>query len=1122
MMFRRLGRVLEKEKERLKENLKKVGGVNNAEETRKKKEALDQLRASYKALLQDHLGATDSTASALNESSAVVNDLCTALETCLFHGVKKSRRANELPHFWQVVEGLADINEQAFGPTLFMVRQLPTVQTPYGLCRAWIRKILNENSLAFNLQTMRKHPKLLVQAYEPVALLRDAEASEILVTILQSLDGFAFRIELSQLRLDAEPSKPVAVRQDAGFHSARHQAQTQRSTQALVVRGAGMSNSNGRYSRKGDKDGAAWFVSDKGFEIFRFASGRAADGQPTWQWCLGQPTASALYYYQILKRPDALLPPESGWVVHSSTNQAPAPSIEFELVPVAQSQGNSGAKPPMSIASTAKPATPSRSGVPSSVTTSSGASGGADTQRGPSPTTSSGSTSRPQSTRALSSQGGHSPPFAHEGQGALAAMPEEGGFFSVATEDVAHVVAKPKHRKKKKKIALVYKTPEPPSGNDGANGGEGGGAAGGTAAAPGTATTDGAPSLDFQVTTHVFKTVSSSRKSKKKKHKHHHHHHKHKHKDADAGGEEESSSSSSSTTNRRSSRDHGHRRRSRTTPPKSSAEISSADAAETVGEASPEIGKPNSVSLAPTAAAGGSGETLGSATVTGVSNTGTSLNMGGDGSTAPDADAGKEAKDGDGSESDFDDDQFIAMIKETAGAAGIDKGLTDDEDEDDNDDDGAQAEAELLRSAEDEISPTSTAVKVDDHEQRAVRVRPSTTGASITDQAQPPVGADGIGAKENAAGASAAAVSANDPAGENEESPEEKRKRVWNTFSKSLRDIAELKLAPVRVNNNWEMRVEHQRKQRLRAQFVEKRKRLGQRISQLRSELGPRASEVMMHAYGGEQPADQSQIDDTSDVKVQSDQAAFDQFLEQRRLLRERILEEKKALQNIAASNEANAKASATTKAEKKATEAKVLLALNHVYVKAVSIPGDGNDQDDEEDSDDDVGSALHAGGGRGSAATADWLFRLEARFVQPGTKKDDGQLLWTAVRSNHEIAAFLAWAEEVGARLTPSAVLAAREAAAGRPRAITAAVLTEQVNEALKSALVSASPATVKFLAAMHHEMETAQAAAAAAEQGGARKRSVTIGSRSRTERTTKNRAPAKSLLGRLFGGGR
>ena len=236
-----------------------------------------------------------------------------------------------------------------------------------------------------------------------------------------------------------------------------------------------------------------------------------------------------------------------------------------------------------------------------------------------------------------------------------------------------------------------------------------------------------------------------------------------------------------------------------------------------------------------------------------------------------------------------------------------------------------------------------------------------------------------------------------------------------------------------------------------------------------------------------------------------------------------------------------------------RATEAKVLLALNHVYVKAVSIPGDGNDQDDEEDSDDDVGSALHAGGGRGSAATADWLFRLEARFVQPGTKKDDGQLLWTAVRSNHEIAAFLAWAEEVGARLTPSAVLAAREAAAGRPRAITAAVLTEQVcpvdmtwqnclqllhwgtrfrdincvavsqvNEALKSALVSASPATVKFLAAMHHEMETAQAAAAAAEQGGARKRSVTIGSRSRTERTTKNRAPAKSLLGRLFGGGR
>lgn len=132
---------------------------------------------------QDHLGE-QAQHSALNESSEVVNKLCEALEACLFHGVKKSRDASEvcvaaqpvtpaavvgllcrlpsssnnvifvsvrtctkLPHFWPVVEGLAKVSEQAFGPTLFMVRQLPTVQTPYGLCRAWIRKILNENSL---------------------------------------------------------------------------------------------------------------------------------------------------------------------------------------------------------------------------------------------------------------------------------------------------------------------------------------------------------------------------------------------------------------------------------------------------------------------------------------------------------------------------------------------------------------------------------------------------------------------------------------------------------------------------------------------------------------------------------------------------------------------------------------------------------------------------------------------------------------------------------------------------------------------------------------------------------------------------------------------------------------
>ena len=53
-MFQRLGRVFEKEKARLAEGLKTVrhGGARNAEEARRKKQALDELRASYKALLQ--------------------------------------------------------------------------------------------------------------------------------------------------------------------------------------------------------------------------------------------------------------------------------------------------------------------------------------------------------------------------------------------------------------------------------------------------------------------------------------------------------------------------------------------------------------------------------------------------------------------------------------------------------------------------------------------------------------------------------------------------------------------------------------------------------------------------------------------------------------------------------------------------------------------------------------------------------------------------------------------------------------------------------------------------------------------------------------------------------------
>ena len=82
------------------------------------------------------------------------------------------------------------------------------------------------------------------------------------------------------------------------------------------------------YTLKGDKDGAAWYQSSTGFEIFRFATKARDDGQPTWQWCVGQPSASALYYYYITNNKDETLPPTKGWVVHSSTKKSPAPQLE--------------------------------------------------------------------------------------------------------------------------------------------------------------------------------------------------------------------------------------------------------------------------------------------------------------------------------------------------------------------------------------------------------------------------------------------------------------------------------------------------------------------------------------------------------------------------------------------------------------------------------------------------------------------------------------------------------------------------------------------------------------------------------------------------------------------------
>lgn len=50
-MLQRLGRVFEKEKERLKEGLK-IGHANNPEAAKNRQVCVQQLQASYKALLK--------------------------------------------------------------------------------------------------------------------------------------------------------------------------------------------------------------------------------------------------------------------------------------------------------------------------------------------------------------------------------------------------------------------------------------------------------------------------------------------------------------------------------------------------------------------------------------------------------------------------------------------------------------------------------------------------------------------------------------------------------------------------------------------------------------------------------------------------------------------------------------------------------------------------------------------------------------------------------------------------------------------------------------------------------------------------------------------------------------
>ncbi|XP_042893596.1 sorting nexin-29-like isoform X2 [Penaeus japonicus] len=171
------------------------------------------------------------------ETDDRVASLCTSLESALSYGLKPRSPNRGLAAIKQVKDIVSSgLNlhltlpgGDAEAPVLWWyVRELLTrheyerflllknVNTDLGRGRAWMRSLLNEHSLERYMHILVCDEKLLLQWYEPWALLRDMERAAMLPNLAAGLDSILFAISIDNSELNGSgwsevPQKPEAA-----------------------------------------------------------------------------------------------------------------------------------------------------------------------------------------------------------------------------------------------------------------------------------------------------------------------------------------------------------------------------------------------------------------------------------------------------------------------------------------------------------------------------------------------------------------------------------------------------------------------------------------------------------------------------------------------------------------------------------------------------------------------------------------------------------------------------------------------------------------------------------------------------------------------------------------------
>ncbi len=282
-----------------------------------------QLQVALRAVLQNIAARGDAT-TPLTSVSPGVQQLLALVEACIAHGLKPQTHeaagsaapgGGEYPRDgWDFVCSLRRTQDAVCSATLDMIAMTTRVRSSYGRCRAWVRQVVNQHALEYNLRmlTHESNADVVKTWYYETALLAETESAGLFVSMMSALNEIGFELAVDDAALEAVvPTETVCV-----------------------VSGGGSKDANAEFRPRGMKDGVARYESAGGKEIFRTQirakSEVDASKGPLKRWFVGDPVRKVAHYYT---QSSTNQPPFDGWLVHPSGGTGPVPKVVTITVP---------------------------------------------------------------------------------------------------------------------------------------------------------------------------------------------------------------------------------------------------------------------------------------------------------------------------------------------------------------------------------------------------------------------------------------------------------------------------------------------------------------------------------------------------------------------------------------------------------------------------------------------------------------------------------------------------------------------------------------------------------------------------------------------------------------------